>query len=115
MMPPGEHCFEHLFTAATVESIPKFFERIDREDPILQNGYKGVTVNCIMSDNQGNIGYQLFGPVPMRKDKTPFLGLRVLNGRTTAYDWDGTQTVALKDLPRSLNPSKGFIVSANNK
>ena len=83
MMSPGEDCFEHLFMAYTVENIPKFFENIDRKEL----GYKGVTVNCIMSDNQGNIGYQLFGPLPKRKDNTPFLGLRVLNGRTTAYDW----------------------------
>ena len=54
-------------------------------------------------------------PIPVRKDKTPFLGLRVLDGRTTAYDWDGTKTVPLAELPRSLNPSKGFIATANNK
>ena len=84
-------------------------------DPLLKQGYRGVTVNVIMADNSGNIGYQLVAPVPVRKDKTPFLGLRVLDGRTTAYDWDGSKTVPLKDLARSLNPSKGFVVTANNK
>ena len=87
------------------------------EDAQLVGGYRGVTVNVIMADNSGNIGYQLLAPVPIRKDKTPFLGLRVLNGRTSEYDWeeDGVQTAPLSDLPRSLNPSKGFIVTANNK
>ena len=84
-------------------------------DPILKPGYRGVTVNVIMADISGNIGYQLVAPVPVRKDKTPFLALRVLDGRTTAYDWDGTKTVPLNELPRSLNPSKGFIATANNK
>ena len=87
------------------------------EDSKLVGGYRGVTVNVVMADTQGNIGYQLLAPVPIRKDQTPFLGLRVLNGRSSAYDWegDGVETVPLSALPRSLNPSKGFIVSCNNK
>ena len=86
-------------------------------DSNLAGGYRGVTVNVAMADNSGNIGYQLLAPVPIRKDTTPFLGLRVLDGRTTAYDWvdDGVQTVALSALPRSLNPSKGYVATANNK
>ena len=49
--------------------------------------------------------------MPVRKDNTPFLGMRVLNGRVTDYDWeeDGGKTVALSDLPRALNPSKGYL------
>ena len=41
----------------------------------------------------------------------------MLDGRTTEFDWvgDGVQTVPLSDLARSLNPSKGFIATANNK
>ena len=86
-------------------------------DSKLTGGYRGVTVNIVMADTQGNIGYQLLAPIPVRKNKTPFLGLRVLNGQTSKYDWeeDGLETVPLAELPRSLNPSKGFIVTANNK
>ena len=83
----------------------------------LSGGYRGVTVNLVMADNAGNIGYQLMAPLPIRKDKTPFIGLRVLDGRKSEFDWegDGAQTVPLKDLARSLNPSKGYVASANNK
>jgi acyl-homoserine lactone acylase PvdQ len=97
-------------------TIPKAFEAMDA-DSKLAGGYRGVTVNVVMADSEGNIGYQLLAPVPIRKDKTPFFGLRVHDGRTSAWDWeeDGVQTVPLSDLPRSLNPSKGFIVSCNNK
>jgi acyl-homoserine lactone acylase PvdQ len=38
------------------------------EDSKLVGGYRGVTVNVIMADTQGNIGYQLLAPVPIRKD-----------------------------------------------
>ena len=88
MMKPGEKCFEFLYQAATMDTIPNAFKLMD-EDSKLAGGYRGVTVNVIMADTQGNIGYQLLAPVPIRKDKTPFLGLRVLNGRTSAYDWEG--------------------------
>ena len=96
MMQPGEKCFEFIHRAATVKTIPEMFKIMD-EDSKLAGGYRGVTVNVIFADTEGNIGYQLLGPVPIRKDKTPFLGLRVLNGRTSAYDWveDGVQTVPL--------------------
>ena len=59
----------------------------------------------------------MLAPLPVRKDKTPYLGLRVLDGRTSAYDWEGngSETVPLSEIPRSLNPSKGFLVTANNR
>ena len=116
MMQPGEKCFEFLTLATTMTTIPKAFDTMDN-DSKLAVGYRGVTVNVIMADTEGNIGYQLLAPIPIRKNKTPFLGLRVLNGRTSAYDWEenGKNTVPLSELPRSLNPSKGYIVSANNK
>ena len=37
-------------------------------DAQLEGGYRGVTVNVIMADNSGNIGYQLLAPEPIRKD-----------------------------------------------
>jgi penicillin G amidase len=66
-----------------------------------------------MADDSGDIGYILLLSFPNRKDKTPFIGNRVLNGETTAYDWDGL--VPGRKLPHSLNPEKGFIVTANNR
>ena len=52
--------------------------------------------------------------IPERNDKTPFIASRVLDGTTTKFDWTG-RVVPLRDLPRSLNPKKGYIVSANNR
>ena len=116
MMKPGEKCFEFLFKASTTRTIPEFFDFMDNDSNMV-GGYRGVTVNLVMADNAGNIGYQLVAPLPIRKDKTPFIGLRVLDGRKSDFDWvgDGIQTAPLKDLARSLNPSKGYVASANNK
>lgn len=52
-------------------------------------------------------------PFPNRRDKTPYIGNRVLNGETTAYDWEGL--LPASELPRSFNPERGFVVTANNR
>ena len=70
-----------------MKTIPDAFTAMDA-DSKLAGGYRGVTINVVMADTEGNIGYQLLAPVPIRKDKTPFLGLRVMNGRSSAYDWE---------------------------
>jgi len=44
---------------------------------------------------------------PNRRNKTPYIGNRVLNGETTLYDWDGFFPVS--ELPKSFNPEKGYI------
>ena len=56
MMKPGEKCFEFLYQAATMDTIPNAFKLMDA-DSALAGGYRGVTVNVIMADTQGNIGY----------------------------------------------------------
>jgi len=42
-----------------------------------------------MADDSGNIGYRMITTFPERKDKTPFIGNRVLDGTTSAHDWTG--------------------------
>ena len=55
-------------------------------------------------------------PIPIRKDKTPYIGQRVLDGRTSAHDWEADgKCVPTSELIRSYNPKKGYIVSANNR
>ena len=38
----------------------------------------------------------------------------MLDGRTSAYDWEPGHTVKIADLARSINPKKGYLVTANN-
>lgn len=70
-------------------------------------------MNLVMADTEGNIGYLLMLPYPNRKNKTPFIGSRVLDGTTSAFDWDGL--LPLSTNPRSVNPQRGYIMSANNR
>jgi len=79
----------------------------------LSGGFNGLPQNGLFADNAGDIAFIMLCPNPIRKDQTPLIGSRVLDGRSSAYDWMGL--VPGKDLPRSVNPERGYIVTANNR
>ncbi len=67
-------------------------------------------LNMLYADSDGNIGYQLAGRVPIRRGDCPDLPKP---GWTGEFEWTGT--IPYEDLPRLVNPSQGFIVTANNR
>jgi penicillin G amidase len=67
-------------------------------------------LNILWADREGNIGYQLAGRIPLRKGGTPDLPKP---GWTGEFEWDGT--IPYEDLPRVVNPPRGFLVTANNR
>lgn len=91
-------------------------EMFELADKAAANGYNGLAANWIFADfNKGDIGYMVSASVPVRKDKTPYIACRVLDGTRTAFDWEPNKNIPLTELPRSFNPSKGYIVTANNR
>lgn len=62
--------------------------------------------NLICGDVDGNISWQAAALTPSRKG---WSGRLPVPG-TGSYEWQGFR----KDLPRELNPSRGFIATANN-
>ena len=66
--------------------------------------------NLVYADTQGNIGYQAPGAIPIRRGNRA--GDYPSAGWVPANDWSG-RYVPFDELPRLLNPSEGFIVSAN--
>jgi penicillin amidase len=66
--------------------------------------------NLTYADVDGNIGYQTSGDVPIRKKGN---GTLPVPGWTGEYDWTGY--VPFEELPYTLNPEEGYIVSANNQ
>lgn len=108
-MYPGDDYWKILLQFAEGYEVKQTLDFIDT----LDKGYHGITMNMIMADNSGNIGYVMLASIPNRKDKTPYIGNRVLNGETSAYDWDGLVSAA--EYPRAYNPEKGYIVTANNR
>lgn len=65
--------------------------------------------NFVYADKAGNIGYQLPGQIPIRAGGD---GTIPYPGWTNEHEWIGF--IPFADLPSALNPSKGFIVTANN-
>nr|WP_282447050.1 penicillin acylase family protein [Pseudoalteromonas sp. 2CM41L] len=71
---------------------------------------KAPSLNFVYADNEGNIGFQASGAIPIRGNgdgTSPQLGSRSEN------HWQGYLEFDL--LPSQYNPEQGFIVSANDK
>jgi penicillin amidase len=66
--------------------------------------------NWLLADREGNIAYQMAGKMPLRREGVS--GLIPLPGWDPANDWHGF--AKLEDLPRALNPSEGFLATAND-
>jgi penicillin amidase len=65
--------------------------------------------NWVIADQQGNIAYQMSGLMPKRDPS--WNGFTPAPGWESKFDWQGF--VDFRDLPKSLNPEDGFIVTAN--
>ena len=69
--------------------------------------WKTPTINHVYADTAGNIAWLSSGLVPYRRN---FDGLLPVPG-DGRYEWDGF--LAATDLPREINPEKGFFATAN--
>jgi len=103
-MYPGDNFINIVKYIADGIGVKDLMEKIELEG---EHGYRSLPMNLVLADNKGDIGYIMLVPFPNRKDKTPFIGNRVLNGETTDFDWEGL--VPVSRLPKSFNPEKGYI------
>ena len=65
--------------------------------------------NWVLADEQNNIVYQMSGLMPKRHES--WNGFTPMPGWDKQYDWSGI--VSPSELPCSVNPKEGFIVTAN--
>ncbi|KXK11766.1 MAG: peptidase S45 family protein [Chloroflexi bacterium OLB14] len=66
--------------------------------------------NLIYADVEGNIGYQMPGDIPIRKNGD---GTLPVPGWTDDYEWIGF--IPFEEQPYTFNPEEGYIVTANNQ
>ena len=109
---PGDDNMKALSLFANAESVKKHFHALDE---IGKDGFNGLNQNLIFADKYGDIAYYLTAPIPVRKDKTPYIGCRVLDGRRSEFDWEPGKLAPITELPRAINPKKGYILTANNR
>lgn len=66
--------------------------------------------NFVYADVDGTIGYQCTGLYPVRREGN---GTMPVPGWTAEHEWDGS--VGFDELPWSVDPEEGFLVTANNR
>lgn len=67
--------------------------------------------NLLFADREGNIGYQMSGLMPKRREGVS--GFVPLPGWEAENDWQGFEKP--EDLPRCYNPESGFFVTSNQE
>ncbi|HMR40839.1 MAG TPA: penicillin acylase family protein [Ignavibacteria bacterium] len=81
-----------------------------------QNALKTYSVpalNFVYADTMGNIGYHAAGYIPIRSNSgAGFPGINEID-QINLNEWTGF--IPFDELPKSLNPAEGYIVTANNK
>ena len=100
-----------LNTIYKAQDLPSLFNEFTKDR---FNSYTGFGSNILFADTKGNIGYHLIISAPVRKEKTPYIGSRVLDGTTSKWDWTG-ELMPQSAMPKSLNPKKGYLATANNR
>ena len=75
--------------------------------------YVAPPQNIVFADTEGRVGFMAPGRIPLRGPDNDTHGLIPAPGWKPGYDWQGY--VPFDELPHSLDPSEGVIVTANAK
>lgn len=97
-----EETFLALFELNGARSCQEFHTALRRFD--------GPAQNTVYADTQGNIAYSLTGKIPIRGSGD---GSVPSQGWTGAGEWVGT--IPFEKMPHLINPSRGFVATANNQ
>lgn len=96
-----DHTLQAWFDLLAVGSVAEARTTLERwNNPVL---------NFVLADQQGNIGYQLAGKVPIRQGS---FGVVPQGGWEARGQWTGF--VERSQLPGCINPECGYVVSANH-
>ena len=96
----GATTFCSLFDMAEADTVKKGMDIIGR----VETGW-----DFVLADRAGQIGFQMTGKVPRRHASGN--GFAPLPGWKAENDWDGYLSV--DEMPRTINPKKGFFATAN--
>jgi penicillin amidase len=96
--------------AVSLNSFYQILDAANVKEGMDHLGKLEVSFNWGMADREGNIGYQMSGLMPKRREGVN--GFIPLKGWDEENDWKGYHPHT--DLPRSYNPEEGYIATANN-
>jgi penicillin amidase len=95
--------------AETINRMMHMWHVTSVEDAMHTLGQVESAWNFVLADRHGNIGYQMSGLLPQRSADVS--GFVPLPGWKKEFDWRGF--VPYNQLPRVLNPTQGYFVTAN--
>ena len=98
-----------LSGAVTYNSFVKMWDAGNVKEGMDILGYVESTWNFVLADTQGNIGYQMSGLMPKRRQGIS--GFVPLPGWEAINNWQGFEKP--EDLPRCYNPQSGYFVTTN--
>ncbi|MFO7558435.1 MAG: penicillin acylase family protein [Desulfobacterales bacterium] len=93
----------------TLNSILKIWDIKSVTEGMNQLGKIETSWNLLLADKDGNIGYQMSGLMPKRREGIS--GFVPLPGWKKENDWQGFEKP--EDLPRCYNPECGYFVTSN--
>ncbi len=96
--------------AATLNSVLKMFDAKTVEEGMDLFGRIESGWDIVLSDTKGNIGFQMTGLAPKRREGVS--GFVPLPGWKKENDWLGFYDYT--EMPRVINPEKGYFSTANN-
>jgi len=96
--------------AASIEAARNLLPAASVEEVLDALGRIETAWNFVAADCRGNIGYQMSGLMPRRRAGAT--GLVPLPGWEPENDWQGH--VPPEELPRTFNPTSGYVITANN-
>lgn len=96
--------------AASLSAMFRMLRAANVHDGMDLLGQVETAWNWVLADRAGNIGYQMSGRMPRRREG--WNGLLPQPGWDPANDWQGF--VSPGELPRAVNPDDGFIATAND-
>ncbi|KAA3613891.1 MAG: penicillin acylase family protein [Calditrichaeota bacterium] len=94
----------------TLSSFLKIWDTRTVEEGMKAFGEIETGWSFLFADQNGDIGFQMSGLVPKRREGSS--GFVPLPGWKAENDWQGFYKV--EEMPRSMNPENGFLVTANN-
>jgi penicillin amidase len=98
-----------LSGAVTYNSFVKMWDAESVKEGMDILGYVESSWNFVLADTQGNIGYQMSGLMPKRRDGIS--GFVPLPGWEEKNNWQGFEKP--QDLPGCYNPDSGYFVTSN--
>jgi penicillin amidase len=98
---PGTSAYMGRLAYMTAQSVADFGSKL--------GAWSAPTVNMIAADTTGQIGWFAVGMAPRRPNWDGLLPVPG-DGR---YEWDGFHP--LQDMPRTINPPRGFVATANEQ